>query len=180
MPQKILIAYASPGGSTADVAEAIGNILRESGAAVDVHPIAAVQRLEQYDAVVVGSAIQASAWMPEALQFVEENRSILQQKPFAAFLVCLTLAMKNVSPPHREMVTEWLQPVRNLVPTVSEGYFPGVLDFDRVPYFGARFGFRLATWFGVWKAGDHRDWNAINAWARDLAATLALKAPVQP
>jgi hypothetical protein len=27
--------------------------------------------------------------------------------------------------------------------------------------------------FGVWKEGDHRDWNAINAWAAQLKTRLS-------
>lgn len=174
MPQNILIATVSPGGSTAGVAEAIAEVLRKYGATVDVRPVQDVQDVASYDAVVVGSAVQASAWMPEALDFVKQNQANLLQKPFAAFLVCLTLAMKNVSNQHQQMVQSWLEPVRSLVPTVCEGFFAGVLDFSKIPYFGARIGFRIATLFGIWKVGDHRDWDAINTWAHELAKELKL------
>jgi hypothetical protein len=32
--------------------------------------------------------------------------------------------------------------------------------------------FRLSAAFGVWSEGDHRDWNAIRAWAKSLPAVL--------
>jgi hypothetical protein len=32
--------------------------------------------------------------------------------------------------------------------------------------------FRLSVLFGVWKEGDHRDWNAINNWALELKPLL--------
>jgi hypothetical protein len=31
---------------------------------------------------------------------------------------------------------------------------------------------RLPVLFGVWKVGDHRNWPAIQAWSKSLAAKL--------
>jgi hypothetical protein len=61
MPNKILVAYASRTGSTAGVAEAIGQILAESGAPVEVGHMQDVKDLAPYRAVVAGSAIQGGA-----------------------------------------------------------------------------------------------------------------------
>ena len=41
--------------------------------------------------------------------------------------------------------------------------------------FSDRLKFRLSVAFGVWKEGDHRDWNAIRAWAQSLYPLLAPK-----
>jgi menaquinone-dependent protoporphyrinogen oxidase len=90
MSNKILVAYASRNGSTAGVAEAIGKTLSESGAQVDVRPMQDVSDLTPYQAVVAGSAIRGGEWLPEAIQFVQTYRTTLAQKPFAAFLVCIT------------------------------------------------------------------------------------------
>ena len=170
MNGKILVTYASRNGSTAGVAEAIGNTLTEAGMQVDVLPMQEVKVLVPYRAVVAGSAIQAAQWLPEAMQFVQAHRSELARKPFAAFLVCMTLAMKNGD--YREHVTTWLDPVRALVQPVSEGLFAGSLDIDKVPSFGDRLKFRLSVMTGVWSEGDHRDWNAIQAWAESLRPLL--------
>jgi menaquinone-dependent protoporphyrinogen oxidase len=81
------------------VAEATGKTLAEGGALVDVLPVHAVNDLTPYRAVVAGSAFQNKQWLPEAIQFIQAHRSELAHKPFAAFLVCMTLAMrKGVSP----------------------------------------------------------------------------------
>jgi len=93
MSLKILVAYASRTGSTAGVAEAIGKTLMEKGAQVDVQPMQDVKALTPYRAVVAGSAIQNRQWLPEAMQFVQTHRAALNQKPFAMFSVCMTLAM---------------------------------------------------------------------------------------
>ena len=171
MSDKILITYASRLGSTAGVAEEIGKVLTERGAQVDVRPMEAVHDLAPYRAVVAGSAIRGAKWLPEAKQFVQAHQAELRQKPFAAFLVCMTLAMKNAEK-YRPEVATWLQPVRSLVKPVSEGLFAGVLDVSKVESIGDRLKFRISVAFGVWSEGDHRDWNAIHAWASDLAEKI--------
>jgi menaquinone-dependent protoporphyrinogen oxidase len=171
MSNTILVAYASQTGSTAGVAEAIGKTLSESGAQVEVRPMKDVQDLAPYQAVVAGSAIHGGQWLPEAMQFVQTHQAALTRKPFAAFLVCMTLAMPGADK-YREHVATWLEPVRALVKPVSEGLFAGALDISKVPSFGDRLKFRLSVIFGVWSEGDHRDWNAIRAWAESLRPLL--------
>ena len=171
MSNRILVTYASRAGSTAGVAEAIGKTLAESGAQVDVLAMQDVTDLAPYQAVVAGSAIQNKQWLPEAMQFLQTNQAALAQKPFAAFLVCMTLAMKNADQ-YRGFVEDFLKPVRLLVKPVSEGLFAGVLDIKKVPSASDRFKFRLSVLFGVWSEGDHRDWSAIRSWADSLRPRL--------
>jgi menaquinone-dependent protoporphyrinogen oxidase len=169
--QKILVTYATRAGATAGVAEAIGAALAEGGAAVEVLPMESAGDLAQYRAVVAGSAIQGGQWLPEGMQFVRANRRVLANRPFAAFLVCMTLAMKN-GEQYRPQVSAWLNPVRALVKPVSTGLFAGVLDISKVPTLSDRLKFRLSVLMGVWQAGDHRDWDAIHAWAVELFPLL--------
>ena len=170
MSEKILVTYASRTGTTAGVAEAVGNTLDSSGLPVDVLPVSAVQDVTPYRAVVAGSAIQGKQWLPEAMQFVQTHQAALRRKPFAAFLVCMTLAMKKGD--YRSEVAAWMQPVRALAPTVSEGLFAGALDISKVPTWRDRMMFRISVAMGVWSEGDHRDWDAIRAWAESLPPLL--------
>ena len=64
MSSRILVTYASRAGSTASIAEAIGKTLIEGGAQVDVIPMNEVKDLSAYRAVVAGSAIRGSKWLP--------------------------------------------------------------------------------------------------------------------
>lgn len=171
MLPKILVTYATRTGTTAGVAEAIGKTLTESGCLVDVCPMQDVADLSPYTAVVAGSAIQAANWLPEAMQFMKSHQAVLAQKRVALFLVCMTLAMPNAEK-YRPFVADFLQPVRAIVRPVSEGLFAGRLDIRKVPSFGDRLKFRLSVLFGVWSAGDHRDWEAIRAWAATLRPLL--------
>lgn len=168
--RKILVAYASRSGSTAEVAAAVGKILAEHGTQVDVRPMQEISDLTPYSAVVAGSAIRQGHWLPEAMQFVLKHRATLAQKPFAMFTLCMTLAMKNTA--NHKVVKDWVQPVRALVNPVSEGYFAGVLDISRVETFRHRLMFRISVMMGVWKAGDNRAWEQIRAWAATLPAKL--------
>ncbi len=170
MSDIILVTYATRTGSTAGIAEAIGQTLAADGTQVDVRAMTEVSDLTPYRAVVAGSAIQNKQWLPEAMQFVQTHRSALAQRPFAAFLVCMTLAMPKKD--YRAQVAGWLQPVRTQVRPVSEGLFAGVLDISQVPTWRDRLMFRISLLFGVWSEGDHRDWDAIRAWATQLKPLL--------
>jgi menaquinone-dependent protoporphyrinogen oxidase len=176
---KILVTYASRAGSTAEVAEAIAKTLmtpsrRVRGlddVLVDVMPMREVQDLSSYQAVIAGSAIRKSKWLPEAVQFIRTHQSTLRHKPFAMFTVCITLAMSN-SDQYRSAVSAWVSPVRAMVRPLSEGLFAGMLDFNKLPVNWDTLMLRATVWFGVFPRGDHRDWNEIHAWAESLKPML--------
>ena len=175
MGDRILVAYTSQAGSTAGVAEAIGRELANGGGegspGIDVRRMAEVTDLSPYRAVVAGSAIHGGKWLPEAMQFMQANQQTLRQKPCAAFLVCITLSMRNADK-YRTGVADWMSEVRGLVRPVSEGYFAGGLDFSKLPRNKDTLLMHLPVIFGAWKEGDHRDWTAIRAWAAGLKPLL--------
>jgi len=174
MSQKILITYASRTGSTKGVAEVIAKTLTETGVSVDLLPMTDVKDLTAYRAVVAGSAIQNRQWLPEAMQFLQNHHSTLAQKRVATFTLCMTLAMKN-GEKYRSDIMNWLAPVRRIAHPVSEGLFAGVLDISKIPSVSDRLKFRLSVLFGVWSEGDHRDWDAIHAWAQGLPQKMGLE-----
>jgi menaquinone-dependent protoporphyrinogen oxidase len=171
MAAEILVTYASRSGSTAEVAEAIGRTLAEGGLKVDVRPMGEVTDLSPYRAVVAGSAIHGNQWLPEAMEFVRAQRQELARRPFACFLVCITMAMRGANR-YRAGVSSWLQPVRDLVRPVSEGLFAGRLDFDRLPPCRETRGLRMAVALGIFPRGDRRDWEAVRGWAESLPPLL--------
>lgn len=173
MNNKILVTYASRTGSTAGVAEAIGKTLTDSGAQVDVIPMQDVEDLSAYRAIVVGSAIRKSKWLPEAVQFVRAHQETLRHKPFAMFTVCITLAMSNTEG-YRSTVAGWVAPVRALVKPLSEGLFAGRLDFTKLPVNWDTIKLRATTAMGIFPRGDRRDWNAIHVWADSLRPILGV------
>lgn len=165
MENKILVTYSTCTGSTKGIAEAIGMTLSEMGENVDTMPMKDVKDLSFYKSVIAGSAIQAGKWLPEAIEFIKHHKEELNKKPFASFLVCMTLAMTK-GEQYKEIVSTWLQPIRNIVSPVSEGLFKGILDIKKIPSFGDRLKFRISILTGVWKEGDYRDWESVQAWTK--------------
>ncbi len=171
MPDKILVTYASLTGSTAEIADAIRTTLVESGLQVDVGKMSEMQSLEPYRAVVAGSAIHGGKWLPEGMQFVQTHQAELARRPFAAFLVCITLGLPDAAK-YRDSVSAWMEPVRALVKPVSEGLFAGNLKLSALPFMLDASMFTMPVTLGNLPNGDHRDWASVRAWAASLPALL--------
>jgi menaquinone-dependent protoporphyrinogen oxidase len=159
MTTKILVAYASKAGSTAEVAEAIGQTISAKGAAVDVLQIKHVKDLNAYQAIILGSAIRMGQWLPEAAKFVETNQETLRQMPLAYFLVCATL--KDDTPDNRRTVAAYLDPVRKIVEPQAVGTFGGKMDYGKLSFVERI----LISQFIKTPEGDFRNWDEIRTWA---------------
>ena len=65
---RVLVAYGTKHGATAEIAQAIGSTLRAAGLEVDTLSARRVRSLEPYRAVVLGSAVYAGRWRRDALR----------------------------------------------------------------------------------------------------------------
>lgn len=171
---KVLVTYATVSGSTAGVAEAIAAGLREQGLLVDVLPIRQADPAA-YAAVVLGSPIHGSQVLPEVLDFLRARRSELQGKPLALFMVCITLAMRNGQRYQAQILQNALEPVKAQAQISQAALFAGVLDLKKITDAKTRRMFRVATWLGIWRQGDHRDWAAIAAWTKQIGPLLQVR-----
>jgi len=152
----VLIAYATKYGSTREVAEAIAATLRAQGLAVEVEPAAAVNSVEPYAAVVVGGALYTGRWHRDARRFLKRHRAALADRRLAVFAMGpRTLDDAEVSA-SREQPDHALAQVPELTPATA--IFGGALDPSRM-----RFPFNHLP------ASDARDWDAIAAWAAEIA-----------
>lgn len=178
----VLVTFASRSGSTVSIAEAIAETFRKKGIAVDVHPMSDVEEVSTYQAVVLGSAIRQEKWLPEAMQFIHKHQSNLENKPVAAFLVCMALATNNATRYESGLQSArgWMRPVRELVNPVSEDYFAGALDLSKIKELRFRIVLSLLVMIGLFPQGDHRDWDAINQWADGLPTQLFHVSTEQP
>jgi menaquinone-dependent protoporphyrinogen oxidase len=171
--KNVLVAYATRAGSTGETAGVIGNILSESGYSVDVKPVDDIQDLSGYQAVVLGGAIRASAWLPEAVEFVKTHQQALSKVPVAYFTCSITVINPDTESVAQE-TKAFLDPVLQEVPLVKPvavEHLAGVLDFDKLPI-----AYRLIwplTPGGKVKQGDYRDWDVIKSWASSLVAIIA-------
>lgn len=169
---KILVAYATRAGSTAEVAAYVAQVLRATGATVDVQYTRMVHEVQGYDAVIIGSAIRMGQWLPEAVEFVKTYRETLSRIPTAYFLVSGLL--RNDTPEMRRTVLAFLDPVRALLEPVSIGLFAGKIDYCTMSGFDRSIAEAISS-----AEGDWRNWEAIRCWAQRLPAMFTHVAAVR-
>lgn len=164
--KKVLVAYASKAGSTAEVAAAIGNVLNKNGADVTVEQIKNVKDLSAYQAVVVGSLFRMGSWVGEAKSFIEKNKDTLNKVPTAFFTVCGTL--KDDNEETRKEVAGYVSPILQIIKPVENGLFAGKIDFSKMNFLDRMIMENMIKS----PQGDFRNWDAINAWAASLAPLM--------
>lgn len=167
MDRQVLVAYATKHGGTAEIAERIGELLREAGLRTDVLPAGRVEDVASYKAIVLGSGVYISRWRGEAAKFLKANERLLAERPVWLFSSGPTGDGDPV-----ELTDGWrlpgaLQPVADRIGARDIVIFHGILDEQKL---GA-----IEKWMikNV-KAplGDFRDWDAITAWANAVAKAL--------
>lgn len=166
MSPKILVAYATRTGSTAEVAEAIARHLCEAGLSAEVRPVADVASVEGYSGAVLGSAIRYSSWLAEMTDFLSVNRDALAAMPVAFFSMHMLALGDNAAA--RAERAKYTAPARQLVTPVDEAFFAGKIDPARLSLLD-----RLAVRLVKSPVGDRRDWTRIGGWAAALAPKLA-------
>jgi menaquinone-dependent protoporphyrinogen oxidase len=81
----VLVSAASGHGSTTEIARVIGGTLADNGITVDIVPPEAVDSVEDYDAVILGSAVYAGRWFAPARNFAIRFRDPLATRPVWLF-----------------------------------------------------------------------------------------------
>jgi menaquinone-dependent protoporphyrinogen oxidase len=162
---KILIAYASKQGSTAEIAQAIAKELQATGHDADAADVTKIASLGSYGAVVIGGPMYMGHIDPRVGKFVKRHAEGLANLPVAGFVVCLAAASKD--PEGMAWAEKALKKALAPVQPVTEAIFAGKLDPDKL------------SWFQRWMikrvnspVGDFRDWAAIAAWARELPGKM--------
>jgi menaquinone-dependent protoporphyrinogen oxidase len=163
----VLVTAASKHGATAEIAEAIASTLARNGVAAEYLPIHEVRAVEQYAAVVLGSAVYAGHWMSEAKALVKHHAEALHQRPVWLFS----------SGPIGDTAESEELPVDvtgSLSATGAREHrlFCGRLDRQLLGF--AERAMVRAVHAGE---GDYRDWKAVEEWAVGIVGTLAYEAP---
>lgn len=176
MSRKALVAYATRLGSTIEVAETVGAVLCQADVYVDVRLAQDVTGLDEYVAVVLGSAVRDGKWLPEAVHFLRHHHKALAIRPLALFVVSMT--MVEDSPESRKTVLGYLQPALDELPDlkpVDIGLFAGEINAARLGFFARRAVQKLGA-----PPGDFRDWDTIRNWAARISPLLLSATPGKP
>ncbi len=164
--KKYLVTYASKYGSTAGIAEAVGKAINSTGASVDILPVQSVTNLAGYNGVLIGSAIYMGQWQKDAIHFVENHQAALQKMPVAYFAGCLTIAVGTEE--EKATAQTYCDAPAAIAALASEpGIFAGHLDNQKLNLFE-----KLAVKAMKAPVGDHRDWDAIETWAKTTLAAF--------
>ena len=172
----VLVAHASRHGSTVGIAERIGDVLRAADLSVEVQSVDDVRDVTGYDAFVIGSAAYMFHWLKQATNFAKRHRAVLAERPVWLFSSG-PLGTDLVDKEGRD-VLETSRPkefaeLQALLQPRGEQVFFGAWDADAAPIgVGERFMGLLPKAKAALPAGDFRDWDAIDAWASEIAGQL--------
>ncbi|MBU1174021.1 MAG: flavodoxin domain-containing protein [Alphaproteobacteria bacterium] len=177
---KLLIVYGSKLGSTGEQAVWMGETAAMAGFAVQVARAENAPPADAFDAVIVGSAIRSSKWLPEVIDWVAVNRDALAAKPAALFEACMTVAGiiestpdHRLGPAHLASLAEHLAGVHAAAPALKSApaaFLPGCLDYEKMSPM-LRVGFPIAT--GRLSSGDFRDKDMVRGFTESAIAGFA-------
>lgn len=172
----VLVAYASRHGATAGIAEKIAESLSENGAeavAIDVND---VDDVAQYDAFVIGAAAYMFHWLKDATRFVKRNVQTFSAKPvwlFSSGPIGTELVDdegRDVFEASRPKEFDELGPLVN--PKGEKVFFGAWNPEESKPVGMAERFMKLLPASDSLPTGDFRDWEAIDAWAKEIADQL--------
>ncbi len=183
----VLVVYGSRHGGTRGIAERIGDVLRTEGLESVVAPANEAGDVRTSDAVVIGSGVYMGSWLNEPLEFMRRHQDALAARPTWLFSSG-PLVGSSKSTPDADPVVDALGPPdgpgsggRKKIEALSATIHPR----DHRVFFGAydpkdppkSMSERVVRMMPAAKkmlpTGDFRDWDAIEAWAREIATTLA-------
>jgi menaquinone-dependent protoporphyrinogen oxidase len=168
----VLVTAASKHGATMELAEHLARSLEQSAAGRRCRLVAMSIPVERrpdprpYDAVVLASAVYAGRWLEPARRYAAEHADALRARP-----VWLLSSGPIGEPRFPADEPHDAEPLRSLVGARAHRVFPGRLD-KHLLGIGER---AIVTAMRA-PVGDFRDWDALRAWAEEIAEELAVPA----
>jgi menaquinone-dependent protoporphyrinogen oxidase len=162
-PTRVLVAFASKHGSTAEIAEAVAGELRRSGLHADCRPAGDVKDLNGYDAVVLGSAVYMKRWQHDARHLLHKHGQELAARAFWIF---------SSGPFGEHPDPTWAEPPKVVKEAEKLGVRGHVVFGGRLPVEPAGFVEKAMVRNTPPEVADLRDWDEIRSWAAGIAAVL--------
>ena len=165
---RALISAASKHESTTEIARVIGDRLADQDIAVDIVPPALVDSIDDYGAVILGSAVYAGRWLPPARDFAIRFADELADRPLWLF------SSGPVGNPAARKDPPDVTAIERDIAVRGHRMFDGKLDPEALSL-----GERISLLGRARPGGDFRDWDAVARWADGIAASLRLPAADQ-
>jgi menaquinone-dependent protoporphyrinogen oxidase len=159
---RVLVSAGSKHGATQEIAERIGEVLRERGHDVDVAAPEEVVGLGRYEAVILGSAVYAGHWTASALELaarVSERKENLATWLFSSGPIG--------DPPKPEEDPVDVSEIFESTGARAHHVFSGKIDKSKLS-----FGEKAILIAVRAPEGDFRDWDEIESWANEIADQL--------
>lgn len=168
MDGSVLVAYASKYGATKEIAEAVGDVIRRAGLPVEVASVDGIGDPSRYGAVVLGGALYVGKWPKGATAFLRTHEASLANRPVWLFSSGPTGQGDPLELVDGRPLPADVQPYADRIRPRAVAVFHGNIDPDRVNFIE-----KWAIKRVVKKPfGDYRNWDAIAAWATEIAETL--------
>ncbi len=142
-------------------------ILSSEGADVDLLTARDVTAVDQYDAVIIGSAAYMGRWLDPARDLAAREAVALRQRPVWLFS-CGPVGEPLKARDHAVDVTEIVE----LTHASEHRLFAGKVTRERMGFVERA----VVTALRV-PGGDFRDWQEIHEWAAQIRATLSAREP---
>lgn len=168
MSDEVLVAYATRHESTRGIAGEIAAVMASAGVPARLEATDAVGDLRAFRAAIIGCTVFAGEWMPGALAFLAAHERQLETMPVWLFASgpgepLPKDALLDVSP-------ELVAVIERIAPR-DVALFAGTLQ----PHHLAA-GMRVLSKLPRSTFAEHRDWAAVERWARRIAIDLNMEA----
>jgi menaquinone-dependent protoporphyrinogen oxidase len=148
--------------ATAEIARAMGDVLSERGLEVTVIPPEEAGAIEDYDAVVLGSAVYMGQWMKPATELVDRSAEALAARP-----VWLFSSGPVGDPPKPAENPVEVSQLLEVTKARDHRVFAGKLVKKQLSFAERAMALALRA-----QEGDFRDWDEIKGWAARIADAL--------
>jgi menaquinone-dependent protoporphyrinogen oxidase len=189
---RVQVVYASRHGGSAGIAQRIAEVLRNEGNDVVVADAADRPDAIGFDAYVIGAGVQIGSWHKEGTEFLERNQATLATRPVWLFSSgpLPGLSMTKETEDRLELALgpqegpgsggrKRIEALSAAIHPREHRVFYGAYDPKDPPMsMQERLVRLMPAAKSVLPTGDFREWDAIEAWAREIAAQLVEKVPV--
>ena len=159
---KVLVCAATKYGATGEIANVVADVLAEKGLEVTMIPPEQADAIEQFDAVVLGSAVYMGQWMKPARELVDRSAAALAARP--VWLFSSGPVGEPAKPAENPVdVSKIIQSTK----ARDHRVFTGRLVRKHLSFHDRAMASAIRA-----AEGDFRNWADIRAWAAGIASAL--------